>query len=502
MTYTMIVILFIVAYTIFAIIAGLGGFSKETVSSSRGYFIGGGVNYFVLFFTMAASWFSTWVYLGAVGSAYSNGIAFTASMTWMFLTVGVMGYWGPRIYKVGKKKQYVTTSDFICGHYNENKFLRVFLAVIMLIFSIPYLTGQTTGVGLILNTISNGAIPYWVGVLYTAVVAGIVVYFGGFKSGAWVNVMQGILFATVLWGAVIGMIWGGDIGGFDVMFQRLVETSNTFVYNMLPTGTWGVNTYLSFFILQGLAGGLAPWAFQRLYAAKNEKALVTMSRTLTFFYAFVLNFAACMCGWAGRLINPGLSSGEAENLLILTFAKISPVFNVVIMIGIMAAGMSTLSSILLSSSATIAMDLIKPFKPNMDDTKIRNWGRRLVFILLIFAIVTSLLRINSLLVLVNLACGGFVQIVPAMVGIFYWRRATTKGVISGLAASMVVIVLTHFVWPNPLNFTAGMWGLLANVIVFVLVSLATYKNSPARAMYRKDGLLQNKRTAEISGQTA
>ena len=73
--YTIAAIIAIVVYLAFSLAVGLGlGYKEETVSTSRGYFIGTGTQNFILFFTTVATWFSTGLYQGVVGSLYKNGI--------------------------------------------------------------------------------------------------------------------------------------------------------------------------------------------------------------------------------------------------------------------------------------------------------------------------------------------------------------------------------------------------------------------------------------------
>ena len=70
--------------------------------------------------------------------------------------------------------------------------------------------------------------------------------------------------------------------------------------------------------------------------------------------------------------------------------------------------------------------------------------------------------------------GGVAQIFPLMFAAFYWPRATGAGALAGLLAGIGVNTLFLLApeWrPFPLH--EGIYGLIANVAVFVAVSLAT-----------------------------
>ena len=75
-THTIVSIIALLAYTALMLYVGIGkAYDKDVVSTSRGFFIGGGTGYFVLFFTTAATWFSTWIYMGAPAPAIKTASA-------------------------------------------------------------------------------------------------------------------------------------------------------------------------------------------------------------------------------------------------------------------------------------------------------------------------------------------------------------------------------------------------------------------------------------------
>jgi SSS family solute:Na+ symporter len=486
MGYTTLAILAILLYTILNLYVGLGrGYKKEVVSSASGYFLGGGTDYFILFFTTAATWFSTWLYMGAVGSFYKNGIGFIAGMLWQLVIMMFMGIFGIKFWIMANKYDYITPADLLDDYY-QSKALRLIVAIGQLIFCIPYLMAQVTGTGLAVSTLTGGIIPYWGGVIYAAVVVGLYVYFGGFRSQAWVDTMQGIMFTIILWVSVILMLLRPEVGGISGLFIKLAERTNLLKYLTLPN-YWNWSMYLSFFIIQSFGGFFAPYVWQRMYAAKNGNIVRKMSGTLGPFYTLVIMLPVMLAGFCGAILFPKIDN--PDNILVATMAKYYPIWGIFVVIGIMAAGMSTISSILVSASSIISVDLVKQYKPDMTTVQLRNLGRYIVLILLAVAVAFSMVKIQAILILVNVALAGFAQLVFPVIGVFAWKRATKEGAIAGLIVGLVLTIFFTVVIPNPLHTMAGIWGLLGNATVFFGVSLLT-NSIPSREIQNKFTILQ------------
>ncbi len=463
----------IVLYTILNLWVGLGvGYKKDVVSKASGYFLGGGTNYFILYFTTAATWFSTWLYMGAVGTYFKFGIGFICSATWQLVIMVLMGYFGIKFAKLKAAKDYITPADLLEDFY-ESKQLRSVVAFLQLVFCIPYLMAQVTGVGLAFSTLTGGYVPYWGGVLYSAVVVGLYCTIGGFRSQAWVDTLQGIMFTVILWGAVAILIIQPEIGGFADLFEKVgLKNMKLLKYPLAKSEGYHLWTvYLSFFFIQSFGGFFAPYVWQRMYAAKSPSIIRKMSGTMAPFYCLVISLPVMIIGFCGVLLYPDIAN--TDNVMVATLTKYAPIWGIFAVVGILAAGMSTISSILVTASSIIAVDVIKPFKPDMGDHTLRNLGRYLVLALLIVAVVLSLMQVKGLVWLVFMSLSGFAQLFFPALGVFYWKRASTQGCIAGLVTGMVVTYLFSFTYPNPLDILGGFWGLMCNGVVFYVVSIMT-----------------------------
>ena len=470
----------IVVYTVFNLIIGLGvGFDKQVVSTARGYFIGGGTQNFILFFTTVATWFSTGIYQGVVGSVYKNGIGWIGISTWQLLVVSLMGILGPRFYTLSKVRNYITPSDLV-GDYYKSKAFKLIMAIGMLAFCIPSMMAQIRGVSWAISGITDGFISFEVGILYAAIIVGIYVYLGGFNSQAWVDTAQGLAFVVILWGSLLIVAWKN--GGWNESWSRLIETAPDVLYYKDITEYWNWRMYLSFFVLQGCGGFFAPYVWQRSYAAKSSGAVRKLAGYMGAFFCFGVCFPVVFCGLNFHVLMPEMVN--PENGLVEFMAEFAPAWGIFVTIGIMAAGMSTISSILVSCSSIVAVDLGEMIAPNADVVKVRNWGRYAVLAMLVIGVGLSMISLNTIEILINLTLAGFTQILIPVLGIFVFKRMTTQGACLGYLTGLIVTYLGTVHWNNPLGFMGGMWGLAANAIVCIVVSMVTKPIPPeARAEY-------------------
>ena len=478
-THTIVSIIALLAYTALMLYVGIGkAYDKDVVSTSRGFFIGGGTGYFVLFFTTAATWFSTWIYMGAPGSFYKNGIGWIAGATWQLLIMFLMGVFGTRLWRMAKSYEYVTPGDLLDGYYQSSG-LRKTISLGQLIFCFPYMMAQVSGVALAVSTLTAGFIPSWLGCLYAAVVVGLYVYFGGFKSQAWVDTMQGIMFTVILWVTVAIMIWqnGGGVAG---LFAGVERAGGDLLRYLTGEGYWTWKMYLSFFLIQAIGGYFAPYVWQRAYAAKSGKTILKIAGTLGFFYVFAIMLPVMLVGFGG--ISLGVEAANADSIMVTTMTQFAPYVAIFVVVGILAAGMSTISSILVTTSSLVTVDFIQQAKPDMDPKKVRDISRTLILVILAAALALSLVNVSGIVILVNTALAGFMQAIWPVFGVFFWKRSTKEGAIAGFVAGIIITLALTATGINFLGFAPGFWGFVANGALFFGVSLCT---KPVPESHRK-----------------
>jgi len=337
---------------------------------------------------------------------------------------------------------------------------------------------QVSGVGLAIATLTGGAIPFWVGCVYAAGVVGIYVYFGGFKSQAWVDTMQGIMFTVILWISVVIMLVQPELGGISGLFIR-IEQLNAKLLTYLPTSEyWNWKNYIGFFLVQAMGGFFAPYVWQRMYAAKSGGTVRKMAGTLGAFYCLAIMLPVMLVGFGGFAL--GVETANADNILVATMNDYAPIWGIFVVTGILAAGMSTISSIVVASSSIISIDFIKTANPDISTTKLRDIARWCVLGMLFISVMASLVGTSGIVVLINTALAGFTQAFWPIFGIFVWKRATKEGATLGWITGIVITLALTLTGQSILGFIPGFWGFVFNGAVFFIVSLLTKPVDKAR----------------------
>jgi SSS family solute:Na+ symporter len=229
------------------------------------------VGAFVLFFTLIATNFSAFFFLGFAGAGYRIGYSYYGIMSFGTALVALPFFFiGNRAWLLGKVKGYITPPELIGDRLNSRPLQVVFLGV-MVFFTVPYLALQPIGAGYLLSKLTGDAIPYfWGAVLLTAFMV-LYVFLGGMRSVAITDVFQGLLMfvLTVLAVAYIANALGG------------LTEANTKVQVVRPElfsreGAGGFFTprrWFSFMLLFALAVPMFPQVFMRFFIPGSARSL-------------------------------------------------------------------------------------------------------------------------------------------------------------------------------------------------------------------------------------
>src|SRR5699024_280644 len=126
-----------------------------------------------------------------------------------------------------------------------------------------------------------------------------------------------------------------------------------------------------------------------------------------------------------------------------------------------------------ATALSYSKDVLQPLL-KWDDETAGKWTRRLIFPIMAFIIAPiSIMEPASLVYILLIGYGFIGQAFPSIVGMFFWPRATKQGAYWGLFGGFIITVLFSFVYTHPLGVHAGIWVLLVNMSIFVIVSLMT-----------------------------
>lgn len=443
--------------------------SRKALPTTEDFFLQGrGMGSVAVFFTVAATWWSSFAFLGSNASFYLNGPLFWTALAWN-IAFGLMYYVvGKRVWFLGKRWNYITPKDFFKDRYGSSTVGNI-VAVIMLVFTLPYLQIQLSGGAYLIEVASGGVIPFALAALIFYVVIIIYVWSGGLRAVAWTDIFYGVL---LFFGMVVaGLLVANELGGPVAMFDELavVRPENL----VLAEGAW--MTWIAMFVITPLGAFMGPQLWTRMYAVKSARLFDLMPFLLGL--AALSYFGSMLVGNAGVILEP--DAAEPDKILPIMLYEYAPFVLASLLVACgAAAAMSTANSQIHSMSSVYTIDFHKTYiNPRMGERQLVWVGRWTILVLSAIAYVMAL-YVPGLLVTVGLvALAGTAQVIVPTVGALFWRRSTAAGAIAGLLSGVGFLVLFTFVPAmTPPPFDQGGGGLLAliiNVVVFVAVSVFT-----------------------------
>lgn len=455
----------------------MGVLPSRTISKSIAGFVAGdrSMNVLVLYFVLGASVFSAFAFLGGPGWAYSRGAAALYIIAYGILGMVPLYFIGPKTRRLGEKLGFVTQAELLAHRYNS-KGLSILLALLTVVVLIPYLTLQMKGAGYILETISQGRIPVWVGALITYGVVLVYVFSSGVMGIGWTNAFQGMFMMIIAW--FLGIYLPYKLyGGIGPMFEQLRQASFGDMLSApgldgagAPWDWWGFSSAV---IVSALGLSMWPHLFMKSYAAKSDRALrltIVLYPTFQLFLVPIL-----LIGFAGILAFPGVSPADTIVPHILTQESIGLSGWIVGLVcaGTLAASMSTGDAILHAAASIGIRDGVTQIPSiSLTDQQQRKWIRILIFVI---GAISYFFAINTKVEIVKLllgSYGGVAQIFPLLFAAFYWPRGNGKGALAGLIAGLIVnMFFLQYPEFKIVPMHEGIYGLIANILVFVSVSL-------------------------------
>ncbi len=474
-------------YLLVTLIIGIYGY-KATSKTAEDYFLANrAIGTLVFFFTMVATHISGFSVFGLSGMAYRTGFAayefpFLANI-FVPIFLYIIGY---KVWLLGKWKGYVTPTEFFADRF-KSEGLRLVILAIWITFNLPFLAIQWTAAGYTLSGLTQGAVPFTVGVVFLTLFTVAYVYLGGMKSVAWTDTFQGIVMFLffILCGAIIIQ----NIGGFAVSLERLYREYPDFFTR--PGGDGVVTTKWAFgMILLGMSALMAPQLFIRFYVPKSEHQFKVLSVIWIPTVSFLM-FMSVLVGALGKPILPDLVGKGSDEIYAILLARYTPaLLGGVFSGGVLAALMSTASAVLLVLSSLLTRDIYLTYVNTKASETAQVWiGRSCV---LAIGVISCLMALRSDATIFNLlvyAWSAFSMILPTTIAALYWRKANAWGCMTGIIAGLTVVIgLGNFIPESRAwGFPAIVPGLLVNTIFLVGVSYLT--SSPAQ-IAGSDGLFK------------
>lgn len=458
-----------VSYVVIAVVLGVAAGKGSDMDNIEEWGVAGrSFGSLMMYLLMGASGVSAYTFLGSPGWAYSKGVPALYVVVYLVYMAIIAWYFGPRVWQLGKDYNHVTQAEAISHRY-ESKQLGGLTAIVTSIGLIAYAVIQTIGAAYILNVMSYGLIPTWLGVFISLGAVSIYLFKSGLRAIGVTNAFQGALMFVVSW--LVGL-WATNTftGGYSFrpIFERLKNELPQFL--TLPGALGDMN--IAFWTTSILISFFSIWQTHWIswMGAKTKDSIRKSARMLPTYYLVLIPMI--VVGFIGIFEYPNLAN--ADHVAITYAVDNMPVIVAGLLgAGTLAASMSSSEPTIHATALTYANDIFKPlFK--WDDETTGRWTRRLIFpIMGLIVAPISIMEPASLVYILLIGYGFIGQAFPAIFGMFFWPRATKEGATVGLFGGFVITVIFSFIYPHPFGIHAGIWGLVVNFILFFIVSLAT-----------------------------
>jgi SSS family solute:Na+ symporter len=430
--------------------------------------------------TYSATTYSAFMMVGLAGFTYRGGVgALGFEFTYLcglFLAV----YFAPRFWLVGRKYNYISPAELLADRY-QHKGVGVVAALLAMVFLVPYSAAQLMGIGFLVSGVSQGAIPVMAGIIIATILAVAWANIAGLRSVAWTDAMQALIMIVTSIMVLLFVVYRG-FGGFGSLFHRMESDIPGLLTVPSEAGMFNFSMYLGLCVLWVFFCLSNPQVSQRLFVPKSVKALKQMIGGFLCF-GFLYTLVTVLWGFTARLLVPGLTKADMASPSLLALAIVPRFLAIVVMVGIMAAAISTIDSILLTLSSMFTRDIYKNLRPQVAEAKELSLGKWVIpivsLITLLFAIWASReTGLQVMIVSLSVASSaGLLMAVPSIVGAFFWKGATAPGALSSMIGGAILTMVLQLGGYKPWGHWAGVWGILVCSFLFITVSLLT---SPPR----------------------
>lgn len=474
----------------FAVLIGIGLYCRKHATDVDGFVLGGrSVGPWLTAFAYGTSYFSAVVFVGYAGQfGWRYGIAATWAGIGNALIGSLMAWFilGRRTRIMSQHLDSATMPQFFGKRFGSNA-LKIGASIIIFIFMIPYTASLYNGLSRLFGMAFS--IDYSVCIALMAILTAIYVIAGGYMATAINDFIQGMVMLVGISAVIYAVLEskGGFMNALDglarITDDKVATTPGIFssffgpdplnllfVVILTSLGTWGL-----------------PQMVQKFYAIKNEQA-IQKGTIISTLFAFVVAGGCYFLGGFGRLFSDqiDIKANGFDSIIPTMLSGLSEGMIALVVILVLSASMSTLSSLVIASSSTLAIDLIKDnFAKDMSEGKQVLLMRILIVIFIAISAVLALVQykssVNFIAQLMGISWGAMAGafLAPFMYSL-YSKKVTTASCWTCFIFATVLMTANMIIRPafpaimqSPIN--AGAIAMLAGLVIVPIVSAITSK---------------------------
>lgn len=472
----------------FAVLTGIGLYCRKHATDVNGFVLGGrSVGPWLTAFAYGTSYFSAVVFVGYAGQF---GWKYGISATWAGIGNAIIGSllaWvvlGRRTRIMSQHLDSATMPQFFGKRFASNP-LKIGASVIIFIFLIPYTASLYNGLSRLFGMAFD--IDYSVCIILMAALTAVYVIAGGYMATAINDFIQGIIMLVGIIAVIAAVL--SDNGGFVNAMDSLARVNDTAV-----STTPGV--FASFFgpdpfnllcvvILTSLGTWGLPQMVQKFYAIDSE-ASIQKGTIISTIFALIVSGGCYFLGGFGRLYSDqiNVASDGYDSIIPTMLSNLGPALVALVVILVLSASMSTLSSLVITSSSTLTIDFLKDnFIKNMSEKKQVLYIRVLIVVFIAVSAILALIQYKSSVTfiaqLMGISWGALAGsfLAPFMYSL-YSKKVTKASCWACFIFSSVLMIANIFfrssfpAWlQSPIN--CGAFAMFAGIVIVPMVSLFT-----------------------------
>ena len=500
-----IVIKIVMLVLFFGVMVGVGIYCRKNATDVNGFVLGGrSVGPWLTAFAYGTSYFSAVIFIGYAGQF---GWKFGIASTWIGIgnaLIGSLMAWailGRRTRIMTQHLNSATMPEFF-GKRFDSRGLKLGASIITFIFLIPYTASLYNGLSRLFNMAFG--IPYIWCIIIMSVLTGIYVIAGGYMATAINDFIQGLIMLIGIVAVIAAVLVskGGLMSALEGLSKVPADGGSTIngVYNSFfgpdPLGLLGV------VILTSLGTWGLPQMVQKFYAIKHEKD-IRKGTVISTAFAIIVAGGCYFLGGFGRLFgdvvekNPD-GSVVYDSIVPKMLENLPALLIAVVVILVLSASMSTLSSLVITSSSTLTIDLIKgTFVKDMKEKKQVLLIRIFIVVFIAISAFIAIYQVSNqnasvkfIAQLMGVSWGALAGafLAPFLYGL-YWKKTTKAACwasfIFGVGIMLFTLAIMVFklfpdnngffmqIIKSPIN--CGAFAMIAGLIIVPVVSLLTPK---------------------------
>lgn len=449
------------------LIAVLGFLGRREATGDLSEWTVGGRQFgaLTMWFLQAGEVFTTFTFLGMAGLAFTGGVAAFYAIPYVPLGYVGLYFLGPRIWKRARARGHLTQADFLQDFYGSRA-LGVVTAVFGVVFLLPYLQLQITGLGLAVQLATGDTSSSNVSIVIAFVLVVAFVLWAGIRGVATTSYLKDVLMLGVL-GVLVVAIPAHFAGGIGATFDKVLAAHPDMLH--VHAGDFDSTWFFTSMIAStlGVLFMTLPHQWPALLSGESPKAV---RRNYVFLpvYSVALSLPMVVGFTALLVLKPGSDSNGA--LLSLTQQAFPGWFVGLVVVATASAAMVPAAGLIVGMSSLIARNIAAPRSHRAQ--YLVNQGS--VVTVTGLALALALARPDLLANLLLLTFSGLDQLIPAIgLALLARRLVGVWPVLAGLVVGEAVVIWLTFgdVYSGHVN--VGLIALVPNVAVVAVGALLT-----------------------------